>query len=82
MFFISRWNSLSHIVASSMMGSAQSFSVKQRLKVAGLFIFLLPLIIILGIADILTNGRSRNWPYFVTSQRAAALPCVVQMLWP
>jgi uncharacterized membrane protein len=46
----------------SVLVSAQSSSVGQRLKVAGLFLFLLPLIVILGTIDFLTHGRSRNWP--------------------
>ena len=33
------------------------------LKVAAMWFFLGPLIIILGAADILTNGRSRSWPW-------------------
>jgi hypothetical protein len=34
----------------------------QRLRLAGMWLFLGPLIILLGIVDIVTNGRSRNWP--------------------
>ena len=62
MFFIARWNLLSRIVGGSSMDAAQSFSVSHRLKVVGLFLFLMPLIIILGTIDSLTSGRSRHWP--------------------
>ena len=34
-----------------------------RLKIAAMWFFLLPLIIILGTADRLTTGRSRTWPF-------------------
>jgi hypothetical protein len=40
----------------------------RALQLAALWLFLLPLIIILGTADILSGGRSRNWP-FPSSQR-------------
>lgn len=31
-------------------------------KIAAMWLFLLPLIIILGTVDVLSNGRTRNWP--------------------
>ncbi|MCR6672151.1 hypothetical protein [Devosia ginsengisoli] len=34
----------------------------RSLQVAAMWLFLGPLIVVLGTADILTNGRSRNWP--------------------
>ncbi|MFC0012823.1 hypothetical protein [Devosia nitrariae] len=33
------------------------------LQIAGTWLFLAPLIVILGTVDVLTNGRSRNWPF-------------------
>ena len=62
MYFTSRWNSLSRIVAGGSIDGAQSVAIGQRAKVAGLFIFLLPLVIILGTIDFLTDGRSQHWP--------------------
>ena len=62
MSLIRRLSLLPRKSAGSVIVSAQSFSLGQRLKVAGLFLFLLPLIIILGTIDFLTHGRSRNWP--------------------
>lgn len=35
----------------------------QSLKIALMWLFLLPLIIILGTIDVLTEGRSRKWPF-------------------
>jgi len=32
------------------------------LKVAGMWLFLAPLIIILGTIDVITKGRTRDWP--------------------
>jgi len=61
MFFKSRWNSLS----GAFEGSArdlQSSATKSRFKAASLFMFLLPLIVILGTVDIVTKGRTRYWP--------------------
>ena len=37
-------------------------SFSQRLYVAAMWVFLGPLIIVLGTADVLTRGRTRNWP--------------------
>jgi hypothetical protein len=34
----------------------------RSLRVAAMWFFLGPLIIILGTVDVLTNGRSRAWP--------------------
>ncbi len=34
----------------------------QRLRIVGMWIFLGPLILFLGLADLLTNGRTRSWP--------------------
>lgn len=34
----------------------------RSLQIAAMWLFLGPLIIILGTLDILTNGRTRNWP--------------------
>lgn len=34
----------------------------QALRIAGMWIFLFPLIVILGTIDLLTEGRSRSWP--------------------
>lgn len=34
----------------------------QRLRIAGMWFFLGPLILFLGLADLLSNGRTRNWP--------------------
>lgn len=34
----------------------------QRFRVAAMWIFLAPLILFLGLADVLTNGRTRDWP--------------------
>lgn len=39
-----------------------SYSFWTRVQIVGMWIFLGPLIAILGIVDILTNGRSRSWP--------------------
>ena len=33
-----------------------------QLRIVGMWVFLGPLIIILGTLDVLTNGRSRAWP--------------------
>ena len=38
------------------------FRCRKRLALAGMWLFLGPLIIILGTVDILSNGRSRKWP--------------------
>lgn len=38
-------------------------SVWQHLRTAGMWLFLGPLIVVLGTIDALTNGRSRNWPF-------------------
>lgn len=38
------------------------FSFWQRARIAWMWFFLGPLIIILGTVDVLTNGRSRSWP--------------------
>lgn len=35
----------------------------QQLQIAAMWVFLAPLIIILGTADRLSLGRSRNWPF-------------------
>ena len=32
------------------------------LRIAAMWVFLGPLIIILGTVDVLSNGRSRSWP--------------------
>jgi hypothetical protein len=37
-------------------------SIKVRVQIAAMWVFLGPLIVILGTVDRLTNGRSRNWP--------------------
>ena len=42
--------------------SLQTINVR-TLQIAGMWLFLAPLIVILGTADVLTNGRSRNWPF-------------------
>lgn len=34
----------------------------RSLQIAAMWLFLGPLIIVLGTADLLTGGRSRNWP--------------------
>ena len=34
----------------------------RSLQIAALWIFLAPLILILGMVDVLTKGRSRSWP--------------------
>ncbi len=34
----------------------------RALWIAGMWFFLGPLIILLGTADVLSNGRSRSWP--------------------
>ncbi|WEK05820.1 MAG: hypothetical protein P0Y65_06075 [Candidatus Devosia phytovorans] len=34
----------------------------QRLRIAAMWLFLAPLILFLGMADVLSNGRTRNWP--------------------
>ena len=34
----------------------------RTIQAAGLWLFLMPLIVILGTADLLSGGRSRNWP--------------------
>jgi hypothetical protein len=36
-------------------------SQAHRVKMAAMWVFLAPLIIILGTADALTGGRTRNW---------------------
>ncbi|MDB5622174.1 MAG: hypothetical protein JWR39_737 [Devosia sp.] len=33
----------------------------QRLRIVAIWVFLTPLIVILGTVDVLTNGRSRSW---------------------
>ena len=40
----------------------QTFDFR-ALQIAGMWLFLAPLIIILGTVDVLTEGRSRNWPF-------------------
>lgn len=35
----------------------------RSLQLAGMWLFLMPLVIILGTADVLSGGRSRNWPF-------------------
>lgn len=35
----------------------------QNLQIIGMWVFLAPLIVILGTADILTNGRGCSWPF-------------------
>lgn len=35
----------------------------QKTKIAAMWLFLLPLIIILGTLDLLTDGRTRAWPF-------------------
>lgn len=35
----------------------------RSLQLAGMWLFLMPLVIILGTADVLSDGRSRNWPF-------------------
>jgi len=40
-----------------------SASTLRTLQIAGMWIFLAPLIVILGTADMLTAGRTRNWPF-------------------
>ena len=62
MFSVARWNLLSRAVAGNPIQGARSTSFEEPLKVAGLFLFLLPLIIILGTIDSLTDGRSQHWP--------------------
>jgi hypothetical protein len=37
-------------------------TLPQTLRIAGMWILLFPLIVILGIIDLLTEGRSRSWP--------------------
>lgn len=34
----------------------------RSLQIAAMWLFLGPLIIVLGTADVLTKGRSRSWP--------------------
>lgn len=34
----------------------------ERARIAWMWFFLAPLIFFLGVADILTNGKTRNWP--------------------
>lgn len=34
----------------------------QRIRIAAMWVFLAPLIFFLGTADVLTNGKTRNWP--------------------
>ena len=41
--------------------SIQNLNIRS-LKVAGMWLFLAPLIIVLGTLDVVTNGRSRDWP--------------------
>lgn len=41
---------------------AHSISFWQSLRVAGMWLFLAPLIVILGTVDFLTKGRTRSWP--------------------
>ena len=62
MFFVARWNSLSCAVAGNSFRRANSSYIEYRFKLAGLFLFLLPLIIILGAIDTVTNGRTQDWP--------------------
>lgn len=40
------------------------------LFVAGMWIFLAPLIIVLGTLDVLTGGESRSWPFGEQPQRS------------
>lgn len=40
-----------------------SVSTFRNLQTYALWVFLAPLIIILGTADRVTRGRSRNWPF-------------------
>ncbi len=35
----------------------------RKFQIAAMWVFLLPLIIVLGTADVLTGGRSRKWPF-------------------
>ncbi len=35
----------------------------KHFKIAAMWLFLLPLIIILGTLDAMTNGRTRKWPF-------------------
>lgn len=46
----------------SMSGYSTSITFAERLRVAGMWLFLAPLILMLGTLDVLTNGRSRSWP--------------------
>jgi len=41
--------------------SVDHYSLR-TLQVAAMWLFLGPLIIVLGTTDVLTGGRSRNWP--------------------
>ena len=45
-----------------MSGYSTSITFAERLRVAGMWLFLAPLILMLGTLDVLTNGRSRSWP--------------------
>ncbi len=44
------------------MNQIEGPSFWQRLRIAGMFLFLGPLMVILGTIDIVRNGRSRNSP--------------------
>ena len=35
----------------------------RHIQITSMWVFLLPLIIILGSIDLLTQGRSRRWPF-------------------
>lgn len=40
-----------------------SAMLTKHFKIAAMWLFLLPLIIILGTLDAMTNGRTRKWPF-------------------
>jgi hypothetical protein len=39
-----------------------SGNITHRIKLAAAWVFLAPLIILLGLADAMSAGRTRNWP--------------------
>lgn len=43
-------------------GLPRMYDYARSLRIAAMWFFLGPLIIILGTTDVLTRGRSRNWP--------------------
>ncbi|WIJ23927.1 hypothetical protein [Devosia sp. RR2S18] len=45
-----------------MMTALGSRNLRDQIWIAAMWVFLAPLIVFLGLLDILTEGRSRNWP--------------------